>query len=258
MRFPGNKKLVVGAAGLTLLSGGAGALAATQLSSSNPRQAVIDDVANRLNVTPAALTSAMKQALIDRIDAAQKAGGLTAAQASAAKSRIENGSGAGGLGFGFLLGPSRSGPGRFGPAACGPGSTTTPCPGGPSFGPRRGFGPRGGFGMGSGFGPRAFSLGGSAVTGYLGISAATLRSDLVAGKSLAQIASATPGKSVAGLESAMTAAAKTRLDKAVAAGRITSTQEGKRLAALSARLPTLVNRSFKLPAGGPLHRFRVP
>ncbi len=146
MRLPGNKKLVAVVAGVVLLSGGAGAFAATQLSS-NPRQAYLNDVARRLHVTPAALTSAMKQAMIDQINAAQKAGKLTAAQASAAESRIKNGhavggfGGAGGLGGprpGFAPGAWRSGQGRF---TCGGSSTTTsttttPCKGGPprSFG----------------------------------------------------------------------------------------------------------------------------
>jgi hypothetical protein len=254
MWLRGRKKLVAAGVGLTLLGGGAGAVAATQLSPSNARQRYIDDVASRLNVPPAALTSAMKQAMIDRIDAAQNAGALSAAQANAAKSRLEKGSGDGrlGLGLGLLFGSGRRGSGRFGPGACGTGSTTTPCPVMPGFGRRQGFG------MGYGFGPRAFAFGGSAATGYLGISAATLRSDLGAGKSLAQIAAATPGKSVAGLESALTAAARTQLDKAVAAGGLTSAQAGKRLAALSARLPTLVTRSFGPPAGGRPYHFRVP
>jgi hypothetical protein len=254
MWVPRNKKLVAGAAALTLLAGGAGAVAATQLSSSNPRQAYIDDVASRLNVTPAALTGAMKQALIDRIDAAQAAGKLTAAQASAAKRRVDSG---GGVGLGFKRGAWRPGLGRFGQAKC---STATPCQSGPSFGPYRRFGPSVGpdRGLGFGFGPRAVAIGGAATTSYLGISAATLRSDLSAGKSLAQIASTTAGKSVSGLESAIKTAATTQLDKAVAAGRITSTQKDKQLATLSAGLPALVNQSFKLPSGRRWFRFRAP
>jgi hypothetical protein len=50
---------------------------------------------------------------------------------------------------------------------------------------------------------------------YLGISQATLRSELQSGKSLAQVASATQGKSVEGLKAAIMAAAKARLDQAV-------------------------------------------
>jgi hypothetical protein len=214
MKFSMNKKLAAGAAGLLVLGGGAGALAATQLSSSNPRQAYFDDVANRLHVTPAQLSDAMKQATLDRVNAALAAGKITQAQADAIKSRIAQ-SGA------LFIGP--------------------------------GFGGR--FGMvRPGFGLRA---GGQVVAGYLGISTATLRQDLASGKTLAQIASTTPGKSVSGLESAITTAAKAKLDKAVANQRITAAQESQMLSKLSQALPTLVNRS--LPAGvGPRFGFRHP
>lgn len=65
-----------------------GAYAATQ-SGSDPHQAVITDAAHRLHVTPTQLTGAFKQALIDQIDAAMKAGRLTQAQADALKQRIQ-------------------------------------------------------------------------------------------------------------------------------------------------------------------------
>ncbi|MHB8658393.1 MAG: hypothetical protein ACYC91_10650 [Solirubrobacteraceae bacterium] len=84
------------------------------------------------------------------------------------------------------------------------------------------------------------------VAAYLGITPAVLRTDLRSGKSLAQIASATPGRSVAGLKSAIVAADRTRLEKAVAAGRITSTQEQRRLMRLSRRLDQLVNRTWPI------------
>src|ERR671935_195184 len=67
-------------AGLAIAGGGA-ALAADKLSSSdNESQAVIDDAAQRLNVTPSALSDALKQALEDRVDAAVAAGKLTQPQ----------------------------------------------------------------------------------------------------------------------------------------------------------------------------------
>jgi hypothetical protein len=329
MRLPGNKKLVAVVAGVVLLSGGAGAFAATQLSS-NPRQAYLNDVARRLHVTPAALTSAMKQAMIDQINAAQKAGKLTAAQASAAESRIKSGHTIGGFGGpggpggprpGFAHGAWRSGQGRLG---CGGSSTTTtsttttsttstpckgrppqgfgrrfgqygcsgqwnktttststtststtstsrtsttkkPCPSGPAFGPQMGpgqhmggFGRHMGFGSGVGFGPGLFGLGEAAVIRYLDISAATLRSDLAAGKSLAKIASGISGKSASGLESALTAAGKTQLHKAVSAGWMTSAQAAKALSALSSLESKLIDRSFKFPAAGRFHSSRTP
>jgi hypothetical protein len=102
-----NRKLVLGATGLVLLGGAGGAVAATQITGSSSRQAYIDDVAKHLNVSPSALTSAMKAAMNDRIDAAVAAGQLTQAQANAIKQRIAQGNGVpffghrfGGGGFG--------------------------------------------------------------------------------------------------------------------------------------------------------------
>jgi hypothetical protein len=193
-----NKKLMIGATGLVLLGGGAGALAATQTSGGSGAQAYINDVARHLNIAPSALTAAIKAADIDRINAAVVAGRLTQAQATALKQRIQQANGV------------------------------------PFFDRRFG---RGGFG-----GRRA------AAAQYLGISRATLRSELQSGKTLAQIASSTTGKSVAGLKAAMIAAATTRLDKAVSAGLITSQQEQQRLTTLSTRIDALIQRTW---AGGP-------
>jgi hypothetical protein len=187
-----SRKLVIGAAALVLV-----AVAATESSAGSGRQAYIDDVAKRLNVSPTALTAAMKAAGYDRIEAAVAAGRITRSEADALKQRIEHGGGV------------------------------------PSFG--RGLG-RGG-------------LGGHRVAAqYLGISAATLRSDLESGKSLAQIASSTPGKSVEGLKAAIVSARKTRLDQAVSSGSITRQQEQERLGKLSSRIEALVQRTG---AGGP-------
>jgi len=75
------------------------------------------------------------------------------------------------------------------------------------------------------------------------VTPAQLRTELKAGKTLAQVATE-HGKSVAGLEQAITTAVKTRLDKAVTAGKITSAQEQKVLSGLQSRLDKLVNRTF--------------
>ncbi len=82
----------------------------------------------------------------------------------------------------------------------------------------------------------------SAAAQYLGLSRQQLVTQLRAGKSLAQVATA-QGKTAAGLKAALLAAAKTRLDKAVASGRITAAQEQQRLAKLPARLDRLINRT---------------
>ena len=73
----------------------------------------------------------------------------------------------------------------------------------------------------------------SAVTDYLGITAAQLRTQLEAGKSLADVAKA-QGKTVAGLQDAIVAAATKKLDAAVAAGKLTAAQKATMLADLEA------------------------
>jgi hypothetical protein len=51
---------------------------------------VINDAAKRLNVTPSALSNALKKALEDRVDAAVAAGRITKAEGDAIKQRIES------------------------------------------------------------------------------------------------------------------------------------------------------------------------
>jgi hypothetical protein len=210
--FP-KRKLVIGGTVLALAAGAGGAVAATQ-GSSNPRQQYLNDVAKRLNVTPAQLKSALQGAAVDQLEAAVKAGKLTQAQADALKQRIQQGA-PGGLPFIGPLGPG--GPGRA----------------------PLGFGLRGAVF----FGPHAPA---AAVAKYLGLTEVQLLKQLQNGKSLADIAKA-QGKTTAGLEQAITAAAKTRLDKAVANKRLTAAQEQKILSALSANMNDVVNNT---PAKG--------
>jgi hypothetical protein len=80
----------------------------------------------------------------------------------------------------------------------------------------------------------------NAITSELGITRAQLRADLAGGQTLAQIAG-TSGVSVTALENAITIAAQSRLDRAVAAGLLTPTQEQTVLSRLDARIGTLVN-----------------
>ncbi len=104
------------AVSLSVLAAGGlagGAFAADQ-SSSNPRQAFLNDAAHRLHVSPARLSAALKQAFIDRINAAVSAGRLTPAQARAIKQHIAQGlalPGPGGPGFQIEV------PSTFGPPA---------------------------------------------------------------------------------------------------------------------------------------------
>ena len=90
----------------------------------------------------------------------------------------------------------------------------------------------------------------AAVASYVGLTEAQVRTQRDAGKSLADIAKA-QGKTVAGLQTAIYDAVKADLDKAVAAGTITSAQEATRLADLQSHLDDIVNRTG--PPPGP-HR----
>jgi uncharacterized protein (DUF433 family) len=113
-----------------------------------------------------------------------------------------------------------------------------------------GNGPKPGLGLGSrpGFGA-ALGFGIQAAASYLGLSQADLLAQLRSGKTLAQIAAATPGKSVSGLVDALVAAAKTKLDAAVQAGRLTQSQEQAILGKLKDGVTALVNGTAPKLAG---------
>lgn len=89
------KKLAftAGAAAIALLVvglGAAGAIAASSLlSPSEESKAIIDDAAEQLGVEPDALSTALKQALKNRVDEAVEAGRLTEEQAEELKKRID-------------------------------------------------------------------------------------------------------------------------------------------------------------------------
>jgi hypothetical protein len=93
----------------------------------------------------------------------------------------------------------------------------------------------------------------SAASTYLGLSPDQIGQELKSGKTLADVANA-QGKSVAGLEQAVIGAAKTALDKSVAAGSITATEEQQVLDQLNAQLDDFVNGSgglsISLGSGG--------
>jgi hypothetical protein len=85
-------KLAAAGIGCALLVGGGAAFATTKLDSPHAEsQAVINDAAKKLGVTPGALSTALKQALKDRIDAAVAAGRLTRAEGDALKQRLDSG-----------------------------------------------------------------------------------------------------------------------------------------------------------------------
>ena len=76
---------------------------------------------------------------------------------------------------------------------------------------------------------------------YLGTTSADLMTQLQAGKTLAQIASATSGKSAAGLVAALVAAEKTEIADAVKANKLTQAQADAITANLQQRFTDLVN-----------------
>ncbi len=95
---------------------------------------------------------------------------------------------------------------------------------------------------------------GRAARNYLGLSGAQLRQQRTAGKTLGQIADATPGKSEAGLIEALITARKQRVAAATAAGLIPVGQVGAIEARIPQRVKALVDRVPALrvrhPAGG--------
>jgi len=86
-----NRKLMFGAAALLAAAGGGVAIAASDPSPSEDNQAVINDAAKQLGISPSKLSDALKQALGDRVDAAVAAGRITKAEGDALKQRIESG-----------------------------------------------------------------------------------------------------------------------------------------------------------------------
>ena len=126
----------------------------------------------------------------------------------------------------------------------------------PLGGPGPGFGP--GFGHHQLHGGIGHDL--DAAASYLGLTEAQLRTELEAGKSLADIAKA-HGKSVDGLKQAILSSAQTELDEAVKDGRLTKAQADQLLAGLTAQLDSIVNRTgfgpdHDGPGPGPRFGFR--
>jgi hypothetical protein len=84
-------KLGAGVAAAAAVAGGGAAIAADRLGSSSDSQAIVNDAAKQLGVTPSALSAALKKALENRIDEAVAAGRLTKEQGDELKQRIESG-----------------------------------------------------------------------------------------------------------------------------------------------------------------------
>jgi hypothetical protein len=91
---------------------------------------------------------------------------------------------------------------------------------------------------------------GHATAAYLGIAPSRLREELRSGRTLAQIADATPGKSSAGLRDVLVSARKERLAHRVATGKLTRARAARRERGLDKRMSVLLQRKF-VPAGEP-------
>jgi uncharacterized protein YidB (DUF937 family) len=215
MQWPDKRKVVVGAAAALAVGGAGAGIAATKLSSSpnEESKAVISDAAKQLGVQPNQLSSALKKALENRVDAAVAAGRLTKAQGDELKRRIESSDYP-------LIAPRGAGPGW-----------------GHNGFDHHGFRHHGFPGL-------------DAAASYLGLSEDALHSRLESGKTLAQVAK-DQGKSVDGLVAALKADLKQHLDEAVADGRLTKAQADRILSNADSRLKALVNGKFPGPPGGP-------
>jgi hypothetical protein len=215
------KTILIGAAALTTVAGAGGAIAATQLGSPREEsQAVVEDAAEELGVTPAELRSALRNALAKRVDAAVGAGRLTEEQGERQKERIHSGK------VPLFFGPAFHGPsggGRFFP-----------------FGPRI-------------IHLRPFRMLADAAS-YLDLSEAELRAELNSGKTLADVARS-EDKSVEGLVDALTKAEKSHLDEAAEQGRLPEARRDELAANLKERMRALVNERFR---GGHVRPVEVP
>jgi opacity protein-like surface antigen len=84
------RKLIFGLAALLAAAGGGAAIAASDSSRAEDNQAILDDAAKNLGISPSKLSNALKQALGDRIDAAVAAGRLTKDEGDALKQRLNS------------------------------------------------------------------------------------------------------------------------------------------------------------------------
>jgi polyhydroxyalkanoate synthesis regulator phasin len=213
------QKIAVGAIALLAVAGAGAGVAATKLGSPQEEsRAVVNDAANQLGVTPERLTTALKTALKNRVDAAVTAGRMTKAEGDALKARIDENALP-------LFGPGGFRHGR---------------PGGP--GHDRNFEFR-----------HAHKL--DAAAKYLGLTESALRTQLESGKTLAQVARARD-KSVDGLVNALLAESNKRIDQAVKDGHLTKAEADEFRAGLKTRITDMVNGRFPARPGHMFRHFR--
>lgn len=226
-----SRKLITGGAlALAVLVGGGAAIAGTSgTSPQSESKTLLDDVAGRIGVQPAALEQALEDAYKAQIDAEVAAGNLDKERGEALKARIDGGEVP-------LLGLRLRGGHERGVEGDGDGKLERH--------------ERGGHG-----GPRML-LGIDAAATYLGLSEQELHEQLRAGKSLAEVATA-QGKTADGLKAALTDALTTKLDEAVAAGKLTEERKAELLAKATEHLDDLIAGKLPERIRGE-HRFEGP
>jgi hypothetical protein len=207
------RTVAIGAVAALAVAGGGVAYAAA--TGADQRDALLRGAAQRLDVSPGELRSALEGAFGDQLDQAVEDGRLTQRQADRLEQRVkQHGLPLGGLG-----------------GADGPGG-----PGGPGMGPMGG----------PGHGP--FGAGLDAAADHLGLTRAQLARRLHGGSTLAEVARA-EGKSVDGLEQALVDEAKARLDRAVADGDLTSEQREQILSEVQEHVADIVSGRAPGPLG---------
>jgi hypothetical protein len=221
------RRIAVLALSGALVAGGAGAAIAgvTKDDGKKSEQAVLDDAAKRLDVTPQKLRDALSAAQDAQLDQAVKDGDLTQKQADAIKQARKD--------SGRVLG----GPGLRG------GPEIMKLRGGPGFGKH---GPRG-------FGMRSDLF--ETLAKALGTTETKLMAQLRDGKSVADVAKAN-GKALADVRTAVKAAVKSDLDKAVKDGDLTQKQADAMLDRISERITRIgTGKARGLRLRGERHRF---
>lgn len=193
-------------------SGAAGGSTTAQQTMPSPMDEYIKKLAANLGIDEQKLRDALKATSLQEIDAAVAAGKLTQAQADRIKEAINSGK--------IMMG------GGFG-------------------------GPHGhGGGMGD-RGPGMRAEGGAEMAAFLGITEEQLRTEMTAGKTLAQVAEA-HGKTRDQLKAFLIAENVKHIDAAVADGRLTADQAAKARAAFAAAVDTMIDAT--MPAkGGRFH-----
>ncbi|MBI2765313.1 MAG: hypothetical protein HYX53_05290 [Chloroflexi bacterium] len=180
------------------------ASAAAPAAATAAREDYLQKLAANLGIDEATLKAALQKTSLDEVSAQLAAGTITQAQADDITARINSGDD-------FFFGLA-----------------------GGMGGPR---------GMGGDHDGRGFGADSAALATFFGTDEATLRADLQAGKSLADIGTGF-GKSRDELKAFLTSANATELAADVASGKLTQTQADQRAADFASRLDAMIDGQF--------------